>query len=470
MSGQPELIQKALLLHRAGRFEAAEQTCRQVLEPNSRQPDALHLLGVIALDTGRLELALDSIRQAVALEPTNPAFHLDLGHVHRALGNQSDAKACFERARELDPNSAIALVNLGLVHMEQQTLGEAEACYRQALLLQPGFAIAWNNLANVLITKRELVEARSCLEEAVRLDQAYAAAHNGLGTVWQRLGDLPRAQASFERAIAQKPDYATAHYNLGVVFQSMGLLDRAQQCYHQAVRLKPQFVEAYYQWAAALKQGERLVEAQTCLEHALRLRPGFGPALTLLASVLECFSGQRARSSGGAPELRAMAIHPSDALRIRQALLLPIIYQSQFEIDRQRSRLQFELQRLANDELSLPDPEKDLTGAPFFLAYQGRDDRALMERVWRASIEQAAPQLEFVVSHIASLEQTFPVSGQADQRGVYFALLWSSYHRQTERRVHPRPFAPRLSSHPVSISWAATIPWRTRDSRRAPMK
>ena len=419
MSAHAEPMRVALQHQQAGQFARAEELLREILRLDPNHADALHLLGLLALDTQRLDLALDSITRATELKPEHAAYHLDLGHVYRALGKPSEAKACFERAGALDPASANAHVNLGIIYMEQGALAEAEACHREALRLQPGFAIAWNNLANVLITRGELTEARPCLEESVRLEPAYAEAHNGLGSVWHRIGDLAKARACFERALECKPGYASAHYNLGLVLHSKGNLADAQACFQRAVLLRPQFVEAYYQLALLLKQSNRWAEAQTCLEVALRLRPGFGAALGLLAGALE-YRGKYLEARAALD--KAIAIEPTDDLRIGSALLLPVIYESQAEIDQHRLRVRDELELLGGQKLTLPDPEVLAKGEPFFLAYQCGNDRILLEAL-AAIYARAAPQLEFVAPHCESGSKP-PISGQPIRVGFLSRFFW----------------------------------------------
>ncbi len=427
MAAHAELLQSALQFHRAGQLDRAEQIYRQILQLDPRHPDALHLLGVIDLETGRLDHALDSIAKAIALDPTNPPYHLDLGEVYRAQGKQAEAKACFEQALRLNPSFANGHINLGIVLMEQGCGAEAEACFREALRLAPDSAIAWNNLANVLITRQELTEARSCLERALILKPSYAEAHNGLGSVWHRTGDLAKAQSCFERAVACNAHYATAHYNLGVVLHSAGQLDKAQACLRQAVRIKPQFVEAYYQWAAILKNRQQFAEAEICLEQALRFRPEFGPALSMLATVLE-FQGKTAAARSALE--RAMAVQPSDDLRIRSALLLPVIYQSARDIDTERMRLQTDLLILMDQELALPGPEQQTSGCPFFLAYQGANDRDLM-RILADLYAKAAPQLEFTAPHCTPEGRI-----STDRQPIRVGFLSRFFYRHTVAKLN----------------------------------
>ncbi len=59
----------ALQHHQAGRLADAEALYRQILSEQPNDLDALHLLGVIAYQTGRNDVAVDLIRRAIDLDP-----------------------------------------------------------------------------------------------------------------------------------------------------------------------------------------------------------------------------------------------------------------------------------------------------------------------------------------------------------------------------------------------------------------
>src|SRR5881392_2712861 len=102
-----EALAIAVQQKQAGQVQAAEQTCRQVLAVDPRNADAMHLLGVIALEAGRHAFAVECITRAIELDATQSAFFGNLGNALRAQGQLDKAIACFSRAIELNPNDAV---------------------------------------------------------------------------------------------------------------------------------------------------------------------------------------------------------------------------------------------------------------------------------------------------------------------------------------------------------------------------
>ncbi|CAO3432602.1 glycosyltransferase [Azospirillum doebereinerae] len=99
--------------HRAGRTDEAERLYRDVLNASPGHPDALHLLGVIALQSGRAQDAAEMIGQAVAGDGGSALFQANLGHALHACGRTREAALSFARALTLLTNQGESWGNVG---------------------------------------------------------------------------------------------------------------------------------------------------------------------------------------------------------------------------------------------------------------------------------------------------------------------------------------------------------------------
>ena len=131
------LLGEALGHHQAGRLSDAERLYRQVLGNAPRQPDALHLLGVLAHQVGRDDVAVDLIGQAIAVRPDDANFHGHLGVALRHLGRFDEAVASYDRSLALRPGHAETHNNRGMALHAAGRLGEALADFDRALAVEP---------------------------------------------------------------------------------------------------------------------------------------------------------------------------------------------------------------------------------------------------------------------------------------------------------------------------------------------
>jgi protein O-GlcNAc transferase len=69
----------AFHLYQAEELEEAEYLCKQILEMNPDNPDALHLLGSNAYQSGKYEAAIKLIHKAIQNDPTKDHFYSTLG-------------------------------------------------------------------------------------------------------------------------------------------------------------------------------------------------------------------------------------------------------------------------------------------------------------------------------------------------------------------------------------------------------
>ena len=89
-------LQAAFEHHRAGRLPEAETLYHRVLQLEPNHPDALHHLGLTALQSGKSEVAVDFVCKAMGADPSNPIYHNTLANALKELGRLREAVASLE--------------------------------------------------------------------------------------------------------------------------------------------------------------------------------------------------------------------------------------------------------------------------------------------------------------------------------------------------------------------------------------
>ena len=280
-----ELFDAAMRQHQAGRMAEAEALYRQVLAAEPGHPDALHGVGILAYQNGRLEEAADLIGRAVAALDA-PEFLTNLGAVLHELGRFDEAAAVYRRALAKQPASPGAHNNLGNT---LQVLGDptgAEAAYRRAIELHANYPAAFINLGGLLQAQGRLPEAAAAFGRAAVLSPNDPQGHFHLGLALQAQGLLEAAATSYRRVIALGPNIANAHGNLGVVLQMLGRPAESEGAYRKALALEPETAARLVGLGLALQDQGKVDEAEAAYRRAVALAPGDPETRNNLGNVL----------------------------------------------------------------------------------------------------------------------------------------------------------------------------------------
>src|ERR1700676_519389 len=108
-------IAKALAAHQQGKLDDAAAFYVQILKTNPADFNAMHLLGVVHLQSGRTEHGVELIQTAVRLNPNVADAYNNLGNGLRILKRLNEALANYDQAIALNPRHADAFNNRALV-------------------------------------------------------------------------------------------------------------------------------------------------------------------------------------------------------------------------------------------------------------------------------------------------------------------------------------------------------------------
>ncbi|OWK39107.1 TPR domain protein, putative component of TonB system [Fimbriiglobus ruber] len=259
---------------------------RQFLSEQPEHPDALHLLGVVALQQGENGRAVEYIGRAIARNPDNAAYHVNLAEAYRGLGQLDRAAECCRTALSIRPQSAEAANNLGMVLLAQGRTAEAADQFREALRLKPDFGMACNNVGNALRLLGDFDGAVTHFRRATRIDPDLAEAHSNLGQLLLERHQPHEALAHLRNAVRLRPGLAEARNNLGNALREMGRVGEARQSYAEALRVNPNLAMTYNNMGQALQEENALDDALAWYQRALQLAPGSARTQTNLASLL----------------------------------------------------------------------------------------------------------------------------------------------------------------------------------------
>ncbi|MBM4145222.1 MAG: tetratricopeptide repeat protein [Nitrospira sp.] len=229
-------------------------------------------------------------------------------------GDLHHAKDYFEKILEVQPNNAEILYFLGIVY---------------AQLEKPDLAMHY-------------------IKNSLQYNADNADAYFVLGLDYQKKGNIDEAISHYQRALQINPDLPRIYNNMGMAYQAKGCFNEALECYQKAVTIDPHLPEAQYNLGNLLHREGKQSEALFAYDKAIEINPKF-----LIARWAKCIAQ------------------------------LQIIYPDQSDVEISRRRYEEEL-LLLRKAIVLDTPEDSKVAAetvgihqPFYLAYQGFNDREL---------------------------------------------------------------------------------------------
>jgi protein O-GlcNAc transferase len=321
------LVKQAILHHQSGQLEAAEKLYRSILE--------------VSADITALPEKIQSIY---------PLILIDFGTVLQKQNKYSEAIHIYQKSMSLKPDLIDGYNNLGIIFQKQNKLDEAIHIYQRGLRVNPNWAEGYNKIGSIFREKENFKQAQRYYQKAIQANPNFALAYNNLGNIFKDQGKLDEAVQVYQKAIKINPKFAGAYHNLGYVFRQQENLGAAVQACQMAITLNPDLAEAYYNLATVLQRQGKLQAAIEFYQRALKINSQFYEAEFGI-----CMSQ------------------------------LPIIYKSCDEVKIRREQYQQYLQKLVIYYQQLSSTEKKEaakvvgTLQPFYLSYQGLNDRPLQQ-------------------------------------------------------------------------------------------
>lgn len=301
---------RALLFDRAG-LSAAETVLQESVSKDPTAPEPRNALGILYLETRRLEPARTQFLEAIARAPlwAYPRHNLALTLIE--LGRRRAAAQQYREAIGRTPNYPYLHYNLALAELQIGRPKEARTILTRTLeeLKQEAgrydaLASAWfkpldgvaqiqkdtaknasaraahlrktaGQVQNALCVTAERERGRGpgsgCYEKAIQADDTLVAAHHNRALALREEGNARAAIEEWKLVVAKAPTQERARLELARTYAATGETDLAIKQYDILLRL-PEHFEAYEgkarlyasrkDWDGAIREMSRAIEAQ----------------------------------------------------------------------------------------------------------------------------------------------------------------------------------------------------------------
>jgi len=259
--------------YESGEYAQALSLCGEILAAIADQFDALHVLGMLHFQQGRLQEAEEFIRRSLKADGQQAWAWANHGMVLLRLERFGAAIERFDRSLRLDARCVPALTGRANALLELQRYDQARIAYDLVLAAAPQQATSWANRGKALLMQKRPADALMSLDRALQLDPHAYATHVNRGHALRALGRHVEALDSYGHALASRPQSAQVMFSQAVTLQDLGHDAQALDLYDAALAINPGYIDALCGVSVALERLQRYDEALARCDRVLALAP-----------------------------------------------------------------------------------------------------------------------------------------------------------------------------------------------------
>lgn len=343
-------------------LDEAIQRHKAQLERNPGNYPVALKLGIALFQAGKIEEAIAAFTQAASMGTDEIGAHLNLAKLLRAQGDALKAQEWLLRAYNMSPSSAEARYDIGQAFFDGRAFGEAARAFTGALAVDPKHRMAGLQLIAANLSLGNLAGAKEQVGRMVEQFPGDMLVAQARLLVARGLQDAAEGLAAARDILLQSPDNAEALRE--VVGHSSDATEKS---------------EGFEKLLICCRRGHAGAEDWKAL--AAAQPESYANQIEILEEGIE---------ATGDP-----------LLRLYRAQILPKVPMSNAEIDASRAAMERHLDILTSQPaIRGAKLEKFVNRVPYRLAYHGRNDRPLMEKLAKAHLA-VAPDLAWVSPHLA---------------------------------------------------------------------
>lgn len=262
----------AITLTLAGEQEQAIQAYRRALELKPLYREALINLGNLLAETDQLEEAISTCRQVVELAPQLHLSHFNLANT-LAKAEDSEAEFEYQAALELAPGNLDTLKNYAVFLSAQNRNEQAIQILREAAALQRDSWEILNNLGILYAEQENFEKALSCFREALRLNPDNIEIQFHIGKALEESKQIQDAMIVYREVLGKHPNHPGAAFHLGSLVATIGDLDYAYDIFQSLYQSDPTNTASLFGMGSVRMRQNKIGSAVGYFESLVALEP-----------------------------------------------------------------------------------------------------------------------------------------------------------------------------------------------------
>ena len=261
------MLRRAQRAREQGDFAKAERLYTALLQHHPDNFDALHGLGLLNHQRGRLDAALALIQAALKSDLSRADGFASLGLIFHSLRQFERALVSYDEGLRIEPDNAELNNRRGVALLELGRAREALACFDRLLASAPNHLDALGNRGNALLKLNRVADALAAYERALEFAPKNAQLLINRAVALRRLDRPYEALMGVAGALTSKPHFAQARFVESVARLTLGDFGAGWRAYEARWQVG-WLASQRRDFAAPLWLGEESLGGKTILLHA----------------------------------------------------------------------------------------------------------------------------------------------------------------------------------------------------------
>lgn len=265
-----------------GQLAQAKNATLEFVRAHPSNLEAYNLLGIICSSLHDYDGALAAFQQGLSLSPNSVKTIINLGNLYTSAGKVELAEQEFRKALAVAPANRDANYNLGLLLLEK---GQPASSIRYLQRVRPPTVEVQANLVRAFLQAGNTAAGLKLASQISAEKPSDVQRHFTLGLLLAGEKQYRAAQLELERADSLQPETFEILYNLGQVYLRLKQYSKAELILNRALKQKPDSAQAMYLLAQVYNDESRSVDALDLLARAHKLAPENADVIFLLARI-----------------------------------------------------------------------------------------------------------------------------------------------------------------------------------------
>lgn len=215
--------------------QAAIDTLREATLLAPTDEDNYLDLAALCMNHDSFDLGMEVVNVGLHYRPQSGRLIFERGLLHAMLNQFELAEQDFQQAAELAPENNFSYIGLGVSYMQTGDLPQAITVLRQRTRLKPDDSVLQYLLGEVLIRSgakagdASFEEARTALEKSIKLNPNFPESRVALAKIYLKENQIEDAVAHLEKARTLDPKNQAACSQLAIAYRRQGKPELAKQ-------------------------------------------------------------------------------------------------------------------------------------------------------------------------------------------------------------------------------------------------